>query len=434
MPETAIAPAPAPAPAPSPSPSPAPAPKPVPAAPQPESNGSINDSLKELQDLYNENAAPDKPAPKPVKNGNGKPEKAKAPEAPETPEEADPDREAEVEVESKATEEQPKPGEAAKPAKRESPWQLVHKREAEIKELRKQLEEKSKPVEDVEKKQLLEYKAKMDERLKQLEEEVEYSSFERSDKYKQQYESPYVDAYIAGRSKTASLKIGDGNGGFRQGTAEDFDSLMRIAANDDDAAADKATELFGAKAPLVLYHIERVKELNAAKHKAVEEYRTKGTERQKQFAEQQQLTQKQQEEQHKALATEFNTAKQAAIEKFEWLRPKEGADKRNELLQKGFDLNDRAFSDGQPLKEGQKPMTPVELSRLRAAMYNKASAFDAVRHEHKEAVAKIAELEEKLKQYEESEPKNGTERGVETPRFGSAMDAAEAGLRKLGTR
>lgn len=424
----------------------APVSTPAPAIPAPPSEAavppagsSIESSIAELNSTYGGEAklAPAK------SNGNGKPAKAiakpadkpveKAPEKPTDPldeEYGDDGKVAEKPAEPAKVEANGKPAEAA-PAegKRPSPWQLVHKYEGELKELKKQLEEKSKPVDDVEKKSLLEYKAKLEERTKQLEEELEYSSFERSDKYKIQYETPFVDAFVAGRNKASSVKVSDGNGSVRQGTPEDFDAIMRIT--DDDAAADRATELFGAKAPLVLFHVERVKELNAAKNKAIEDYRTKGGERFKKAQEEHQTTQRQHEEQAKALADEFTNARKAAIEKFEWLKPKEGADARNQALSKELDLVDRAFSDGQPLKEGQKPLSGIELAKLRAAMANKAVGFAVFRHEYKEAQAKISELEEKLKQYEESEPgKDAGRRGDVEVKHGSVMDQVTADLIK----
>src|SRR5439155_3548115 len=93
----------------------------------------------------------------------------------------------------------------------------------------------------------------------------------------------------------------------RKGTQEDFDTLMRI--QDDDEAATWASKLFGPKAPMLLFHRERVQEANNQRRNALEEFRKTGSEREKQRMEL--ITNHQ-----KTVRTIFDKTKDAGIEQY----------------------------------------------------------------------------------------------------------------------
>lgn len=275
---------------------------------------------------------------------------------------------------------------------------------------------KSKPVEDPEKKSLQEKLTEREKRLSDLENEIRFKHYESSQEYKEKYEQPFIDAWQAGRAKTASLKITDSEGNIRQATKEDFDKIAMIG--DDDQAAELADELFGSKAPMVLYHRERVQELNAAKVKAVEDYRKQGSEREKQFSEQS----KQQQEKMRGMFEKFTAA---AIEKFpELFKPVEGDEKGNELLKKGFDLVDAVFNG----KVSEIP--PEKLVAMHAAIRNRAAGFGRLLHQKRGLEAKVAELEKELAEFRGSEPGAGD--GDGKPKGGAEEGLNwEAGLDKM---
>ena len=284
---------------------------------------------------------------------------------------------------------------------------------------------KSKPADDSEKKALQERLAEREKRLADMESEMRFRHYESSQEYKERYEQPFIDAFQTGRQKAASLKIverkneetGETISAARQATATDFDRIAMIA--DDDAATELAHEMFGNKAPLILYHRERVQELNNAKVKAVEDYRKQGSEREKQFTEQSR-------QQREKMVGMFNQMTSQAVEKFpELFKPVEGDDKGNELLKKGFDLVDAIF------KADVSQIPPDKLVAMHAAIRNRAAGFGRLLHQKRGLEARVAELEKELAEYQGSEPGAGDGDGKPKNKAGSELDW-EAGLEKLG--
>jgi len=204
-----------------------------------------------------------------LKPGEKPPEKT-----PEKKPDAKSDSKADSKAETKATEiDFEKPPEKAGELRKHYDALKVKHRELETKhaELQKSA---TAPKEWPEKKT---YEEKLAEREKVLadhakrvadyENELRFVRYEKSEEYRTKYEKPFTDAFLAGRDRASKLKIVErktdadpstGQEGrviqqSRQGKAEDFDEIMRIA--DDDMAAERAMELYGpAKAPLILYH------------------------------------------------------------------------------------------------------------------------------------------------------------------------------------
>jgi len=320
------------------------------------------------------------------------------------------------------------------PAEKMAPKQLREAYEA-LKAKHKALETEhttlktktTQPADDPEKKTLSEKLAAREKRLQEIEEELKFTDYSKSEEYKEKFEKPFVDAYIAGRAKIAALKIAERTNDIgevvqqaRQATADDFDQLMKIS--DDDAAADWAAERFGPKASIVLYHRERAQELNQARTKAIEDYRKNGSEREK--------TRSQELETFRKNFTETvaQHAKTAEEKYPHWFKPDETDAKGNEILERGKHLVARVAANGAPVKDGEPPMTPQQLAAAVAAVRHKAGAFDRLAHRHSLASARIKELETKLAEFEASQPGSGDGKGAkvqhdaETPE--SAFDAA----------
>jgi hypothetical protein len=282
---------------------------------------------------------------------------------------------------------------------------------------------KPEPVEDTEKKQLSE------KRLQEVEDELRFTAYEKSSEYKEKFEAPFVDAFIAGRNKVAGMKtvaVKDPDTETviepsRQGTAEDFDALMKIS--DDDAASDWAVAKFGAKAPMVLFHRERVQETNLARSKAIDEYRKNGSQREKERGEQLETYRK-----------TFNEAvtkasKDAEAKHAKWFAKDDADAPGNEILEKGQHLVARVLANGAPVKEGDKPMSPPELAAAVAAIRHKAGAFDRLAHRHAAAQKEIKALKTKLEAFEKSEP--GPGEGGRVGHVDSGTPSLEGALSKL---
>lgn len=318
----------------------------------------------------------------------------------------------------------PKPAEkATEPAvEKMAAWQL-RKAYVELRRKHAELEEErsktaaatpAEPQDDPEKHQLTERLTEREKRLQELEEELRYTAYERSAEYKEKYEQPFISAWQVGQDRASRLKIAEQRNEMeevtqqaRQGTPEDFNNLMSI--QDDDEAANYATKMFGAKAAVLLYHREKVQEANSAKHKALEEFRTTGTAREK---ERQTMV----ENHTKAVRTMYHKSKDAGIEKYpQFFKPDEGDPKTKSLIEKGMRLADRAL--GAPDIEGEKPMTGEERIKLQAAMRNCFGGFSNVAYQLQKERKTRVELEKKLADYEASEPKGGDGRsgGRSTP-------------------
>lgn len=267
---------------------------------------------------------------------------------------------------------------------------------AERDELKKQ---SSQPKDDPEKKEFYERAERYSKRAQELENELKFAKYEKSEEYQEKYYKPYEQAFASARAKAAAIKVMDAEGNPRQGTPEDFDTYMFI--QDDEAAADFAEKVFGKHKSSMEYHREQVRSLQSRSQAAVEEYRKKGSEREQQWKENQSKAEK-------AAAELWQNLNKTALEKYPALfKAADDDTKGTELLTKGFSLADRAFTNGQPLKDGDKPLNPAELLQLRSAMRNKFAAFDFQVHLKRKAESRVKELEAELEQYKKSEPKGG---------------------------
>ncbi len=306
--------------------------------------------------------------------------------------------------------------------------------EAENRTLRskiQELETKLKtPPEDPEKKKLLEERENWGKTREELENELKFADYTRSQEYKDKYEAPFLEAYQSGRKRVEGLKIREPDqkdpatgdvikaGSVRQGTAADFDNLMGIA--DDESAWDFANKTFGEKAPLVLNLREKVNELNTARVKAVDDFRAKGLERENQKT-----------ETTKAQQKEFNGMYQSAVKSAlenpvlkDWFNADDGDDEGKAILEKGMKMADDAF-----LEEVTSKMTAQAKANLYSAIRNRAAAAGLLNHRLKQTKARVAELEAKLEEYEKSEPnldgKGGRKEGGEAaPKGLAGFDAA----------
>lgn len=326
-----------------------------------------------------------------------------------------------------------KPAEPVKPAPAKTLREakdLAEKRnkelEAELKTLREQ--RAAAPVDDPEKGQLRTQLETLNKRNQELEETVQFTAFERSDRYKQEFYKPFEDAYRRGMQKTASIKAADGQGGWRQGTDEDFKAIMR--QQDDGMAGDMAAEMFGSNAAAVMYHRERVLELNARKEEALEHYRTEGVKRD---TERLAAEKTQRETMAKEMGAAFDQAKREAMERFpKWFKPVEGDAEGNTLLEKGFSLTDEAFIGARRGADGKLvAIPPKELARIRATVHNKSGSWDRMALMNRRKDTRIKELETELAQYRDSEPKPGyPPRTRASEPKGSTMEQAWADMDK----
>lgn len=392
MPAAPAAPPPA-APAAKPAPSPAP-----PAEPSPSSAAPINFDADIDADLASLDDAKPKEAPK----------------APEKPVETPKVKEPEKPVETPKTEEKPiRPVKAAdlrgayeglKKKVAEEYQPTIQRLEAKLKEL------EAAHKDDPANKQRLEAAQK---RVEELESEIKFVNYKKSSEFKDKYEKPYQEAWDIAVRQISQLQVSTEGGEPRAATASDILALANLPLGELDA---KAEELFGRSAPRVIRHIEKIRELSDAQHKALEEAQKSAGDREKQLTEQQQQAKQQ-------VIKLWQGANDELAKKYPaWFSKDEADAEGNTLLEKGFSLADLHFVGPADLTPDQVELLPPafrdalkargsltvqERVRLDALLRNKIASHDRLAMRLKKANGRIKELEASLKQYEESEPPAG---------------------------
>lgn len=317
-----------------------------------------------------------------------KKEAAKEPEKtePTKPEaKTEPEKPAETKPEGKTVEEPKKP----------TAWQFAREQEKKAKELQAEVERlkatstQAKPEDHPEFKRLSEELEAKSKRLQELEEEVKYVNYERSTEYAEQYDKPYKQAVTDAISSISEFEVTNPDGTVRAATDADFWRIAQ-AKNAKDASAI-AEELFGNPTAAAMALMERKRVIDAYNkaERAKQEFRTKGSEREKQMLEQR-------TKQAKEARAQWEKLNQEAEKKYpDLFAPKEGDTKWNELREKGFERVKAAF-------EGKSN------PQLDSMVYMKAGAFDAVKYERDNLRAALKDAEAKIAEYEGSEPGTGS--------------------------
>jgi hypothetical protein len=344
------------------------------------------------------------------------PEKAKdkpEPEnAPETPPEAE-----------KAVEE-PKPGtmralgKAYDDLKKERDSVLQPKLqslEAKTKEYERTIEQLKTQAPDV--KPFQEKLTALEKENQQLREVVRFSDYKKSPEFTEKYEKPYNEAWSKAVGEVTQLNLQMEDGTVRKATAND---LLALANAPLDQLDDLAAQWFPKSSPRVIRHVEKVKDLAEAQDKALQEAQKGAGEFIAKRTQAEQQT-------NQAFAQAYTGATTELTKKYsKWFAPDEADPQGNDILKKGFDYADTVFSPN------GNQLTPEQKAGRLAVIRAKAANHDRLIARNKSHVARIAELEASLAEFEKSEPTTttagnpGRGNGVYDP-----MAEDEAELRKL---
>lgn len=380
--------------------SPSSAPRAPSESPKPESS-AMDDAFNDLDTLSA--PKPQKPAvvQKPqAKSNEVAQEELESPEVPEKP------------TEPPKTEQAKSDKQPSKPATLRAAYENIKRRNQELEQQIKEFQQ-VKPQEDPRLKTYQERLEAAEKRREELENEMRYSAYERSPEYQEKYQKPFEEAYQWGRQSVARLKVLQEDGASRPATPEDFDKIMLIP--DDGDAVDAAEAMFGNKAKIVLDHRWEMKKLDAARYRAIEDFKKQGTERYQKMTE----TEARQREQIGKMWGELNNE---AAERFpKWFKAEEGDEDGNKLLEEGYRLADAAFSNG-------NGMPPEQLVRLHASIRNRAAAFTREVYRNNKLSERVSELEKQLAEYQASEPGPGEGGGPKTE-----TESWEAELDKLAS-
>lgn len=370
--------------------------------------------VQDIADVYGDFDAADKteptpsaPAPpKPASKAQPKPATPAAKPAPEpdkTP--AKPEPAAKPDFKSLSDEEYAKLDKPARVAYNASLRQRNATLESELHKLRTE-GPKAKPADDTRIKELQAQIEERDNRLKELDSHLRTVAYEKSQEFQDKYQKPYVAAYVTGRKKAAQLRVAEIKNDVdevvqqaRQGTEEDFDAIMRIA--DDNLASEKAVELFGTKASVILYYRERVNELQEASRAALEDHRGRAATLDKERAEKEQRQAQETEEANNKRAELFRSSvDKGAAEHPDWFKVEEGDEEGKTVVESGKAMANALLTGVNP-RTG-KPFTPEGLVRYHAFVHNVISAHGPLLHQLKAAKSKIGDLEAQLAEFKES--------------------------------
>jgi hypothetical protein len=423
MAEAAVAPPPAPAPAPAPAP-----PSEVPLLTKgPNMDAAFADLAKRGREA-DAKQSPVPPHPAQAKKEPPKP-KADAPPAPVEEPVTDPVK----------PDEPPKPAEqpkAGEPPKQKRPSDILREQlnatKSERDALRKELETLKAPKEDPEKVELKTKWEAVNKQMKELENELRFSNYERSIEYRDKYLKPFQDAVQAGRGKVQSLDVVRraipdelGNDKVvqegRPATAEDFDRLMFLPSDRD--ARQLAKQLFGEDAPIAMQHREKVLELNQLRQGVLDDYKKNGEAREKELNE---IRSKQTSDFKKFQAELRKTNETSFLEKNPELAKVADDDKAGaDILARDIQVTDLLFTDND--------MSADKLTTLHAEMRNRAARFGYLQHLYRQQNKKLEEALTRLKEYEDTEPEagDGAPSRTEPDVSNGTMASAMAGLAKI---
>lgn len=273
---------------------------------------------------------------------------------------------------------------------------------------------KAAKTDDPEKKVLVDQNQAHQKRIQELEEELKYTSFEKTEEYEKQYNQPFVEAYNQGRTVATELKVTNDDGTQRQGTAEDFEMIMAIGNTSE--ANTKAVELFGSEASLVMAERRAVILANNRRVKAIQEFKASGAEREKKRVEMTAVQRKQQDEQRQTLNTAFRKLGQEQIEARPEVMKADDTDQPGQQIVKAEEaLADLAFGAISPEKMADLPegvraklvdgkLPTEELVKFHAACWAKMRGYGLLYHKFKAIKTELDEAKAALEEYQASTP------------------------------
>lgn len=305
----------------------------------------------------------------------------------------------------------------------------LHQLEARVKEYETRKPEDTAPLQ-----------AKLEaaqKRADELESEIRFVNYRKSNEFKEKYEKPYEEAWASALAQIRQLQVATEDGGTRPATDSDILALANMPVGELDAKAD---EMFGRSAPRVVRHIEKIRELSDAQHKALADAQKNAGEREKT------LTVQQQAARTELLKLWQGSNKELAEKYPAWFGHSEDDPEGNALLDKGFALADLHFVGRNDMTEQQIDLlppafrdalksrgylTPQERVQLDARLRNKAANHDRLVLRVKRLTAELKEKTDALAEYEKSSPPAGKAGEGSAAAVADELATAEAELDKI---
>lgn len=356
-----------------------------------------------------------KAQPKKVELVQEKPEppKSNEPKPPSEPDgrdtESDVDTRGEDATAQKPSETKTEPSESAdKGQKKLSPWRVIDDYKKTTAELKAKVEGYEKEIATLKSSKPAEVPKEIQERLiaaeakvKEYEDEIRFTNYQRHPEFIEKYQKPYMAAFAKATAELSEVAVTDPNTGeVRQATAEDMQMLLSLPLG---KAREVADQMFGAFANDAMAHRRDIKAAFDAQRVALEEAKKNGSEREKQWREQQETEQKQTRE---VIENTWSAARREATtdqKHGKFFTPVEGDQKGNAALAKGLEFADKAFKLN-PMEPGISNEERADRVKRHVAMHYRAAAYPRMRQWLEDRDARIAELEKQLDEYSQSEP------------------------------
>jgi BMFP domain-containing protein YqiC len=230
-------------------------------------------------------------------------------------------------------------------------------------------------------------------RVAELEEEVTKTNFKQSEEFRNQYEEPYNKAAREAQNALQYLAVQTDDGESRPATSADFEQILQM---DPQAPTrrERAQELFGAHAPIVLQHADRLRELWTQRSQGEETLKERA-QRWRKEREQKQV------EQQKAFFQAYANHQTELVKKYRgYFQPPANATKeeREAYERSSLYVGRWENSDGS--------LTP-ENAKLAAGLTARAKAYGMLVHRLQDREKRIKELETALNKHKVSIPGRG---------------------------
>lgn len=314
--------------------------------------------------------------------------------------------------------------------KKESPWKLVDRFKQRTLALEQEVQQLRAQVKDPKELQgMTERLTKAEARALELEQEMRYHDFTKTQEFRTQYQEPYEKAWKSAMEDLSGITFSDPvTGQERALSAQDLIDVVGLPLGKARALAE---QLYGSFANDVMAHRKSILDLFQKQQSAIEDAKKNGGEQLRARNEKMQAA-------RTAIANEtrqaFEAANKAALEDPKYSRhfkPIEGDEEGNQMLERGYKFVDEAFklnpADPRLTKEQR-----AKIAERHAAVRNRAAAFGRMRSQIAKAEAKIAALTKELDGFKASNPGQGDAQVQRSgaPSQGKARDRIMADLER----
>lgn len=294
-------------------------------------------------------------------------------------------------------------GEDPKNKGKVNPWKLIDEYKAKLSTAEQQLVEVGKrAVPEADWKKTQETLTQREKRLTELEEEIRYVNYSKSEEFKTKYQQPYEKQWQRTMAELGELTVETADGGTRPLAANDILDLVNAPLG---KAHELAVERFGDLAPEVMAHRKEIRKLFDEQSSALDDARKSGADREKNITEQ---SQRKESEFGSAIMKTWDAANEEAMgdpQNREYFTPIEGDQAGNLLLAKGYELADRAFREN--ARSAKTPEERDAIVRRHAAVRNRAAAYGRLKHQNRSFKSQVEALKKELAEYKGSEPSAG---------------------------